>query len=167
MGSFKRFTGSAKFESELHRLLASCQYGVNPRIDPQLVEGCRLTPFQGPIHGLSRAELVTSARGTKLVLTDEAGNTENIVLRGQGTEEHPFTSVRANNILAECLRQEPGIREAYRARGGTFKAWQRANDRRERAVASRDDIPFTDHDQGIPLEKEESRRPARKGFTRW
>ena len=164
--SFKRLTGSAKFEAELHRLLMSCQYGVNPRTDPDLVSGCRLTPFQGPIHGLSRAELVTGAKGTKLVLTDEAGNTEDVLLRGQGTEESPFRSVRANNVLAECLRQEPSIREAYRARGGAFKAWQRANDRRERAVSSRDDIPFTPQSQGIPLEKEESRRPH-KGFSRW
>ena len=42
--------------------------------------------------------------------------------------------------------------------------WVRANNRRERAVSSRDDLPFTRRGQGIPLELDKFRKEPKGHF---
>lgn len=101
-----------RFATDLHLRLQQAAGGVfRPFGD--------IPAFRGGIHGARGAEVEVRAQVPYLTLEDEAGNRLSLRLRGDGTPEKPYDSVRATNVLTELIRQEPGRREAFaRAKAG-------------------------------------------------
>lgn len=93
------------YSKDLITALLQCRDGVR-----EGTEG--LTPFKGCVHSIDAVRFEKTEHGAELVIVDGPGK-ERIRLFGAGTEDSPYQSVRAVNLLRRFIKDEPECRRLW------------------------------------------------------